>query len=144
MSQFWAIYKKVDFWTKNQQKWPKSVKREFSKKWRLGQPVYTLQYPISVCEISKKSNEPIYSNIQKSWFFPTALPTFAPFCPFWGQIGIFPWKWQIILKHLMVFYLHAKKYKKRLNGSKDIVIWKIEQSDWSRAFAHKSRELEFS
>ena len=44
----------------------------------------------------------------------------------------------------MVFYLHAKNYKKRWNGSKDIVISKIEQSDWSRAFAHKSRELRFS
>ena len=59
------------------------------------------------------------SNIQKSWFFPTAPPTFAPFCRFWGQIVIFSQKWNIILKHLIVFYLHAKQYKKWLNGSKD-------------------------
>ena len=37
MRQFSAIYKKVDFWTKNQQKWRKSAKREFSQKWRLEQ-----------------------------------------------------------------------------------------------------------
>ena len=28
---------KVDFWTKNQQKWRKSAKREFSQKWSLEQ-----------------------------------------------------------------------------------------------------------
>ena len=28
---------KVDFWTKNQQKWRKSSKREFSQKWHLEQ-----------------------------------------------------------------------------------------------------------
>ena len=47
-------------------------------------------------------------------------------------------------KCLMVFYLHAKNYKKRLNGSNVRVIWKIERSDWSRAFTHKYREWEFS
>ena len=47
-------------------------------------------------------------------------------------------------KRLMIFYLYAKNYKKRLNCSKDIVIWKIERSDWSRAFMNKSREWEFS
>ena len=36
MTQFRTINKKVDFWTKNQQKWRKSAKREFSQKWRLG------------------------------------------------------------------------------------------------------------
>ena len=64
--------------------------------------------------------------------------------PFWAFLDLFPHfseKWQHLLKRLMVFHLHAKKYKKRLNGSKDIVIWKIKQSDWSRAFAHKSREF---
>ena len=83
------------------------------------------------------------SNIEKSWFCPTALPTFAPFL---GQTGIFAEKSQYHLKRLMVFYLYAKKYKKRLNWSKDITlfIWKIERSDWSRAFTHKSQELEFS
>ena len=42
----------------------------------------------------------------------TAPSTFAPVCPFWGQIGIFPEKSQHHLKRLMVFYLYAKKYKK--------------------------------
>ena len=49
-----------------------------------------------------------------------------------------------LLKCVMLFYLYAKKYKNRLNGSIDIAIWGIEQSDWSRAFKHKSREREFS
>ena len=71
---------------------------------------------------------------KKADFFPTAPPTFGPKSP----------KWQNHCKHLMVFHLDAKKYKKLLNGSKDIVIWKIEWSDWSRAFAHKFREWEFS
>ena len=84
------------------------------------------------------------SNIQKSWFCPTALPTFAHFCPFWGQQGIFIQKWHHHLKRLMVFYIYAKKYKKRLNSSKDIVIWRIEQSDCSRAFVNKSWKWEFS
>ena len=68
---------------------------------------------LTLCKIWKKSNEPILNNIQKSWFFPTALPTFAPFCPFSGQKGIFIEKWQYHLKRLIAFYLYAKKYKKR-------------------------------
>ena len=40
----------------------------------------------------------------------------------------------------MVFYLYAKKYNKWMNGSKDAVIGKMERSDWSRAFGHKSQE----
>ena len=51
--------------------------------------VWASLYPLSLCEISKKSNEPIYSNIQKSCFFPTAPPTFAPFCPFFVGNGHF-------------------------------------------------------
>ena len=71
---------------------------------------------------------------KKNWFCPTALPTFSPFCPFWGQTDNFLKKWQHRLKRLMVFYHYAKKYKKRLNGSKDMAVWKIKQSDWPRAF----------
>ena len=85
-----------------------------------------------------------FKKIQKKWFCPTAPPNFAPFCPFLGQTGIFTKKWHHHLKRLMVFYLYAKNYKKRLKGSKDIAIWKIEWFDWSRAFAHKSREWKFS
>ena len=84
------------------------------------------------------------SNIQKSWFCPTALPTFAPFYPFSGQKGILTEKWQYHLKCLMVVYLYAKNYKKQLNGSKDILVWKIERSDWSTAFTDKSQEWGFS
>ena len=76
---------------------------------------------------------------EKSGFCPTNLPTFAPF---WGQTGIFPEKCQHHLKCLMVFYLHAKTLKKPLNGSKDIAIWKIKWSDWSRVFGHTSQERE--
>ena len=48
------------------------------------------------------------------------------------------------MKHVMVSYLHAKNYRKRSNGSKDIAVWEIERSDWSRAFKDISREQEFS
>ena len=102
--------------------------------------------PLMVSNYAKyqKNQMSLFSAIyKKSWFFPSAPPTFAPFPPFLGQIGIFPEKWHHHLKRLMVFYLYAKKYKKRLNGSKDI-IWKIERSDWSGAFMNKSREWEFS
>ena len=47
------------------------------------------------------------------------------------------------LKHVMVFYLYAKNYKKRSNGSKDIAIRRIERCDWSRGKMLISRELEF-
>ena len=43
----------------------------------------------------------------------------------------------------MIFYLDAKNYKKRLNGSKDIAIRRIERCDWSRGKMNISRELEF-
>jgi len=87
--------------------------------------------------------------IYKKVDFPNCPAHFCSFLPFLGANVHFSIK---VTNHLktsygilsMVFYLHAKKYKKRLNGSKDIVIWKIERSDWSRAFAPKSREREFS
>ena len=66
------------------------------------------------------------------------------FLPLFGPNRHFPEKWYHHLKRLMVIHLYAKKYKKRLNGSKDIAIWKIEWSDWSRAFTYKSQEWEFS
>ena len=34
----------------------------------------------------------------------------------------------------MVFYHHANNYQKRSSGLEDIQTWKIEQSDWPRAF----------
>ena len=44
----------------------------------------------------------------------------------------------------MVFYLYAKNYKKRSNGSKDIAIRRIERSDWSKGEMPISREADFS
>ena len=44
----------------------------------------------------------------------------------------------------MVFYLYAKEYKKRSNGSKDIAIRRIERPDWSRGEMPISREPDFS
>ena len=64
---------------------------------------------------------------------------------FWvnfGQKKIL-WKNDFIIWN-MLSYLHAKKYKKRSNGSEDIAVWEIERSDWSRAFKDISREQEFS
>ena len=80
MFQYWVIYKKVYFSEKNDQKCPKFAKWELSLKKGLGSP-YTPYWSLNSCKISKKSNEPILSNIQKSWFFPTAPPTFGLFCP---------------------------------------------------------------
>ena len=66
---------------------------------------------------------------------------------FWTNLGQMRFFTKTLLHHLkraMVFYFYAKNYKKQLNGSRDIVVWKIEWSDWSRAFEPKSREPEFS
>ena len=49
-----------------------------------------------------------------------------------GQIDFFSKKSLHHLKRVMVFYLYAKNYKKRSNGSKDIAIRRIERSDWSK------------
>ena len=75
-------------------------------------------YPLLVSNLMQNIKQMYWANLEqyiKKLFFPTALPTFAPFCPFLGEKCIFSEKWQ----RLMVFYLYAKKYKKRLNGSKD-------------------------
>ena len=44
----------------------------------------------------------------------------------------------------MILYHHTKNYQNRSSGSWDIQIWKIEQSDWPRAFRTIFGELEFS
>ena len=49
-----------------------------------------------------------------------------------GQKEIFQEKLLHYPKRVMVFHLYTKKYKKRSNGSIDIAITRIEQSDWSR------------
>ena len=61
-----------------------------------------------------------------------------------GQIWFFSKNSLHHLKRVMVFYLYAKKNKKRSNGSKDISIWRIELSDWSRGQMPISREPDFS
>ena len=93
---------------------------------------YTPWWSLTLCKISKKSNESILSNIQKSWFCPTVPPNFAPFCRvFWGK-GIFPEKWEQHLKRLTVFYLYSKKYKKtverfkKYSNLKNRAIWLVE------------------
>ena len=119
---------------KNGQNWQNE---NFPKKW-----VGVNLYPLMVSNLMQNIKKIKWVNLEqytKKLILSNCPPTFAPFCPLSGQKGIFIEKWQH-LKRLMVFYLHAKKYEKQLNGSKDIVIWKIERSDWSRAFAYKSRE----
>ena len=43
----------------------------------------------------------------------------------------------------MVLYHHTKNHPKRSNGSWDIQIWKIEQSDWPRAFNQNNSRTRF-
>ena len=100
----------------------------------------SLYSPLTSCKKSEKTNDSILRNYRKSLF----LGILGPFCPFFGQMGIFAKKWLHHLKRAMVFCLYAKNYKKRQNSSKDIVVWKIVRSDWSRAFEPKSREPDFS
>ena len=74
-------------------------------------------------------------------------PIFAPLGPFlaiFGQIYFFSKKWLHHMKHVTVSYLHTKTYRKRSNGSKDIAVWEIKRSDWSRTFKNISQEQEFS
>ena len=81
-----------------------------------------------------------FVDIFKKVHFQSILVLFwVNFAPFWPNLI-----WLHHMKHVMVFYHHAKKYKKRSNGSKDIAIWEIERSDWSRAFKNISQEQEFS
>ena len=100
-------------------------------------------YPLMVSNFMQNIKKIYWANIEqytKKWILSNCSAHFCAFLPFFGAKSIFTEKWQYHLKRLMVLYLHAKNYKKRLNGSKVIVIWKIERSDWSRAFAYKSRE----
>ena len=65
------------------------------------------------------------SNIQKSWFFSTAPPTFAPFCPFLGKRAFFQKSDNIILNVLWYSIFMQKNIKNSWMVQK-IVIWKIE------------------
>ena len=100
-------------------------------------------YPLMVSNFMQNIKKINFEQYTKKVDFSNCSAHFWPFLPFFVEKCIFPEKWQQHLQRLMVFYLYAKKYKKQMNGSKDIVIWKIERSDWSRAFGHKSREWEF-
>ena len=108
----WAIYKKVIF-TQKKKKMAKISKTGifFKKGFRVNLMVSNFMQNIKTNLISQYWA----NNIQKSWFYPTAPPTFATFCPFSGQKGIFTEKWQHCLKRLMVFYLYAKKIRTRKN-----------------------------
>ena len=76
-----------------------------------------------------KTNAP---NLRKSKKCPF-LHHFGPVLPNLGQIGFFSKKSLHHLKRVTVFYLYAKNYKKRSNGSKDIAMRRIERSNWLRA-----------
>ena len=78
-----------------------------------------------------KTNDSILQKLQK-----------ACFTHFWtllAQILLFSKKKYLHhLKRIMVSYLYAKKYKKQLNGPKDLAVSEIKRFYWSRAFTHKS------
>ena len=76
--------------------------------------------------------------------FSNCPPTFAPFCPFWGKLAFFQKSDNIILNVLWYSIIMQKLIKNDWMVKKLRVIWKIERSDWSRAFTYKSREREFS
>lgn len=72
----------------------------------------------SITVLEKKSSEIILSNLQKSWFCPTALPTFANPPP--GANVHFPVKWQLYLKSLGIIGIpslckNLQKMVKRLH-----------------------------
>ena len=78
MCQYWVIYQKIYFSAKNDQKWPKFAKSEFSLKKGLGS-TYTPYWSLTSCKISKKSNMPILSNIPESLFFSQKWPKWPKF-----------------------------------------------------------------
>ena len=71
-------------------------------------------------------------------------PFLGHFCPIWAKREFSPKIWLTHFFTFMDFYLHAKFQKKISNGSPVMTIWRILQSDWSRASSPKTREPEFS
>ena len=71
-------------------------------------------------------------------------PIFGPFLPKIGKIRIFLEKRAPSLFNPYWPLTHAKNQKNPMNGSWDIYIWKIEQSNWPSAFRSVTREPDFS
>ena len=92
---------------------------------------------LSVC---KKWKRDIKSFKRYKW---SKIPAISLANKFWAKIWFVSKKSLHHLKCVMLFYFYAKNYKKRSNGSKDI-IWRIELSDWSRAKMPISRKPDFS
>ena len=76
------------------------------------------------------------------------MSIFTPFLARFAQFGpnrIFFHKSDCIIQNVLWHSIFIQKnYKKRSNGSKDIAITRIEQSDWSRALESISWEPDFS
>ena len=88
---------------------------------------------------------PNFEQYTKKLIFSNCSAHFCSFYHFFGGKQAFFQKSDIIILNVLWYSIFMqKKYKKQLNGSKYIVIWKIERSDWSRAFGPKSQEREFS
>ncbi len=66
------------------------------------------------------------------------------FCPIWAKKEFLQKKYDCIILNVFRIPSLYKNYKKRSNGSKDIAIPRMEQSDWSRALETISREPDFS
>ena len=97
------------FSAKNDRKWRKFAKREFSLKKSLGW-TYTPQWSLTSCKILKKSNETILSNIYKKvYFFHLLCPLLLLFALFW-ETNTFPekrhnlkrLKWYSIFMHKII------------------------------------------
>ena len=86
----------------------------------------------------------ILINLHHLWRDQSAVSCFGQFWA--GMARHVQTTHQVYFHHipLMVLYQHAKNYQKRWSGSEDIQIWKIERSDWSRAFDPITRKPEFS
>ena len=109
---------------------------------------YTQLLPfMDVCQHAKYQNEsssPSRDISDQRFLHSHWLINFGPILGQMGQNRIFSKKSLHHLKSVMLFYVYAKNYKKQSNGSKDIAIWRIELSDWSRGQMPISREPEFS
>ena len=118
---------------------PKSREREFSQIWDLCRKLANHKALHFRTFLAKTNDSILSTKVQK----PNFCPFLGPFCPK-SREREFSQTWDLCRKLANHNTLHFKNYKKRLNGSKDIVIWKIERSDWSRAFINKSWEWQFS
>ena len=110
----------------------------FPKKW-VGVNLYSLMVSNIVQNIKKIKWVNFEQYTKKDDFVQLLCPFLLLFAIFQGKKAFFQKNYNIILNVLWYSIFMQKNYWKHLNGSKDIVIWKIERSDCLRAFAHKSR-----